>query len=996
MRRFLLYVCLILMPLAGHASVPVGSEAQYYVQSACEGQTPPLTRVRIVVGKAEKLNGKTFQWWEMTLERRTGGALGIKVLSERVPMTSDNGVGEIVRYIVSLAPDECLEYVDALSGKTLLPQIRSFRSEYLPHTYNDARYSGGFANSGRLLGHSLVRYINRPSFPNCDFLQPKVLRLRSDLRIGLRHDHHSIADESIPKDKRKWEALNKDEYAELIAAGANYVHPYGEAVNWVKNEPVYWYCAPSFPDDFYRSNFMATDSMFIDEPGIRFGWDEGVPGTIISPDIYANSVQMRVEEMELPRQRLFNKTDLANLGAMSGFYNPRDSWDTCLTFASCEQAGGAPCVVFEGRYVKRGYGWVPEILLGESLSNLADKQQYDYFDAFMRGASRRNNAYWGTSVYPEGDPKMMLPAMVRAYDQGARNFWFWHDNSLDYKDCVRIIKGLSDHIKAHPRTQATTRATTAIVIPKGYVLNEFGVFGMNREAPSEGGASYGDISAAATFQGILCSRAGVEYDYVNDYSGITKAGYKQLIYVREDGKLDFVPQRKDKRAPKGLSLSLKPKLKDNIVERMNAKIDFVVSRSAKVAVDGNIADWSNASWITMSGEKYLYGDNYKIDLSLKIPETATPKSDQKYLGFTWDGISDDYRAKYHIEGWQPDQVVVTSILPNSAASAAGLREGDVIYDFNNRKLRWGFELWGFVDQLKKSPGADIKLKIKRPGLDHVNGPSDLSARVAYMLDDKNLYFAADVTDDVQVQTMRPCDFWMNDSIQIGFDPTMLHKDGYGENEHEIGFGFLNSKPIAYRWQGRRGQAVTEMKNVPISIKRVSGRTIYEAAIPLSELAPLSPDMWRQAGMCVVINDSDDGNSRKARLELATGAMTAGKKLNLFPVFEFEPSKDQSKVSAAIIWNKRSLVSGGSAEITIAVSSPKTTGAKVVAKLTSLDDPATKPVISQTKLPITLDTKEFTLKVSTQSPPGRYRLTVEVIAPNGTVAAKDSLPVYVYR
>ncbi len=1004
-----------LVALAGPAAA---NEAQYRVQSAAEGQTPPVTRVRIVAGSSERVRGLDCRWWEMTLVKPDGAALGVKALSERVPMTSAKGVGQIVRYMYLPPGGGCLDYRDALSDSALLPELAIFRAEFLPRPYTAAAWRDGFANSGRLLGHALARSNIRGDFPRLDFSRRKILRIRSDLLIGAQADQRDDYDLSVPAEKRKMRPLNEQEFAEMIAAGANYFRPSPDLAPSLAERPVFYSWQGVFPDDFYRSNF-APGRMFIDEPGIRFGWDSHVPGSQISPEIFANAITMRVAEAARLANRAFTAAGSEAAGAMPAYCNPFPSWETFVWTAHAQLAGGAAGLVYEGRFVKRGYGWAPEMLLGEGLEALSDRQQYDHFDSFLRGAARRFGGWWGTSVYPEGDRAMMVPALIRAYDQGARAFWFWGDPNLPYLWRIEVLKGLSQHIRSHPR-RPRAQADTAIVLPAGFIPNENGIFGVQREELTPQGASYGDIAAAAMFEGILLSRAGVEYDTTFDDGMAEKLGYRQLIYIRPDGSLDFHPARPGKRAPKGLELLVTPETgpgtsgaaaQQTLAEsrpglaplKGEAGSDRPAGESAPVLLpriesaraDCSFEEWPQSAWFDLQGEPYIFGDNYTLEMSLKVPDSAKPDDPQDYLGFTWDQISPEYRAKYHLEGYTADEVVVTSLRPGSAADAAGLREGDVILFFNEKNIRWAFEVWGRVADHKKLPGRSIRLKVRRGGLDRYNGPSDLCARAALAWGGGALHFAADVSDDVHTQTMRGVDFWKNDCVQVGLDPAFARSGDYGENGHEISFALTPGGPVAFRSHGRRGQPTGVMENVKLAIQRRGGRTLYEASIPFSELAPMHPALWGSIGMNVVVNDSDDGQERRQRLELRPGAMTAGKKLDQFAVAGFDDAAS-SGFGAAIFWKKRCVGPGGAAELAVKLTSPSTQRARIRTALASLDDPKTPPAISETALDAGPVPRTFALRATTGSPPGRYRLSVEVITKDGQLAARDSLPVYIYR
>jgi hypothetical protein len=141
------------------ARVAPGIEAQYWLSAASEGHTPPVKRMRLVAQESERLDGKRYQWWEMTMEKtEEPGLLGVRALSSEVPLTSPEAPGEIVRYILRLSDGTCYEYRDEQTGRALLPTcIIDWAGKFLPKPAPDARYPGGFATSGTLLGQPLVR-----------------------------------------------------------------------------------------------------------------------------------------------------------------------------------------------------------------------------------------------------------------------------------------------------------------------------------------------------------------------------------------------------------------------------------------------------------------------------------------------------------------------------------------------------------------------------------------------------------------------------------------------------------------------------------------------------------------------------------------------------------------------------------------------------------------------------------------------------------------------
>lgn len=1004
-RIAILTIMLCLLSCAAYSSVDNGSRAQYYVQPAMEGQTPPIVRIQIVAGKTEEVDGELYQWWEMIAEKSEGDAFGIRVLSREVAMTSFSSPGNIVRYIYAPCDGAVLDYRDERTEKALLP-AGGLMSDLLPHSANTTKYTDGFATTGRILGHVLIRSRLRDDFPKISFNEPKVLILRSDLLIGSQADIRQDEDPSVSPMDRPQKPYTRADYEEMIAAGANYFGPQGEIRLWLQEQPVFWRGTPHFPDDFYRSNWVP-GRMFLDEPMIRFGWNQHVPSTPLSPEMVSEAILNRVAAMETPSERVIETSNYAEIGDMELIAPPTAVWDTEYHSAWYQMAGGASGFVHEGRYRERGYGWSPENLFGEGLENLTNRDMFDYYYAFMRGAARTFGGWWGTAIYSESDPKYRIPAIINAYDKGARAIWFWTYADVDFANQIRMIKALTTYAHLHPRPnidELVKKARVGIVLPPGYMISDQGIRGMDPEQINDKGVSYGDIACAAIWEGIICSRRGLEYDFLVDHQGIERMGYEQLYFIQSDGTIRAIPARRDSRAPKGLELSLAP-TEIPIIAHSLAASEYRITRSRGIRLDGDFSDWAGVNWISMDGYPYVFHDNYFTTVTVTVPEWVKPDSDRSYLGFTYEQMTPELRRKYRLEFWPTENAtVVTSVTPGSPAEQGGLRVGDAILEMNSRRAIWAFQVWGFVDDYRKHPGEKIEFKVKRPGVEYYSGSSDLSAKLAFAVDDNNFYIAAEVKDDVLdtfadewslLNTIMPA-VRMRDCVQIGLDPVCERlPDSYGENGHEIGLGMRDGKGVAWRWKGRRGQPKADIASAQVVVKRNGDKTLYEAAIPIWEIAPFNPDIWPRCAMDIVVNDTDGSELRQSRLELKTWAMTDGKHPAEFAIFECEPSMDTQKISAAVFWQKRCLQPGGHISLSIVASSPDSKQARIQTVLSSLDDTNAKPVRSEINLPTSPDAKAYMLKVSTQSPPGRYILAVRVTDPSGKVVARDQLPVYVY-
>jgi len=988
-KKNLLIVALFLSLVTSvDAAVKPGQIAHYQVWG---GNEPPITDAWIIVDRPETINNKAYQWWRLIIQKADGSALGLKALSEHVPMTWSGGIGEVIRYIYSPGPGVVLEYVDESTKRALLPSL-DFKNNFLPKPSLDARYQDGFATAGSFLGQMVRKLQEAGDYPEISFANVKLLEIRTDFIIATSR---TFKDDGMPPPPGKeWNFVdwNQDDIKAMIAAGFNYFLTTPKIRPFIENEPVFYSGPMTFPDDYYRSNHLAAE-MFIDEPGIRLGFK----GYAAGPEVVAEALRHKTYEEQPPSKRF-----IGQFGNMELYRPLAPSWETEYCTAFHQLQAGAAGIIHEGRYIHRGYGWDPEVLFGQGVDGLSDRDQLNFVYAFLRGAARAFNVPWGTSLYGQSDPALRLPAFVRAYEMGAKYLWFWtcdHDHHMPFTEQLKLAKQICKYAKAHPRADQKTmlrQAEVGIVLPAGYIFNWYAPWGVKRDQLTPGGATYGEVLAAAAWEGILCSRKGIEFDFLVDHPGIDKLGYKRLIWAREDATLKSVPPLQEKRAPRGLTLQVTPKKENLITSHQALETGHTIPRAERISVDGDLSDWNTIQWTKLGRDKW-FGESIDMKLSIEAPGDGSVSKESTYLGMTLEPMSDDLKAKYAVEAWihEPFQVI-TKLEPGSPAERAGLREGDALASIGNIPLKDEHHLYAASEKYKNTPGALIPVQLRRSGRLEYGGDADLSAEYAFALDDDYLYFAARVRDDKHVQAKAGTEIWMHDSIQLAFDPILERTKDIGYNTHKIGFALKNGKVVTWRWDGRRGHPIGELRNCKVQVVRNGDLTIYEAAVPFSELMPMCPGLWPKIGVNIVVNDSDDrSKGRKGRLELVYGASTRGNHPDQFIVFECASPVDQTRVWGAFTWVKRAMKVGDAAEVTVGFRSPKTQYAVIRVELSSRDTPDTKPAVKQTKVPVSDQPTEYTLKVFSQSPPERYRLKVSLLDPTGRVIMKDAIDVFIY-
>jgi hypothetical protein len=144
-----------------------------------------------------------------------------------------------------------------------------------------------------------------------------------------------------------------------------------------------------------------------------------------------------------------------------------------------------------------------------------------------------------------------------------------------------------------------------------------------------------------------------------------------------------------------------------------------------------------------------------------------------------------------------------------------------------------------------------------------------SADIRLQYDDKALYLLAVVNDDKHVQPYHGEDVWQGDNIQLAVDARhsawQALDDGKTPTYAEIGLSRTTTGDEAYRWLWRPGLC----KGIAFVSKREGNTTIYEAAMPWSEIGPEQPKRGDLIGFSLLVN-ANDGDGRDGWLEMFSG------------------------------------------------------------------------------------------------------------------------------
>jgi hypothetical protein len=165
----------------------------------------------------------------------------------------------------------------------------------------------------------------------------------------------------------------------------------------------------------------------------------------------------------------------------------------------------------------------------------------------------------------------------------------------------------------------------------------------------------------------------------------------------------------------------------------------------------------------------------------------------------------------------------------------------------------------------KSPTIDLsKGNVKVNGY---NGADDLSGSVWLNYDNDYFYLTAKIKDNIHAFPATDVNMWNNDSIQFAISNGLPGED---PNYYEYGISQTSAGSQIYRWIAPVGVAKGLVTNGEVQVTRDEGQklTVYELALPWSELVPIMTD-GGVFNFSLLVNDND-GNQRRGFIEWGGG------------------------------------------------------------------------------------------------------------------------------
>lgn len=167
------------------------------------------------------------------------------------------------------------------------------------------------------------------------------------------------------------------------------------------------------------------------------------------------------------------------------------------------------------------------------------------------------------------------------------------------------------------------------------------------------------------------------------------------------------------------------------------------------------------------------------------------------------------------------------------------------------------------------------------------GDDDMSCYFALGWDENNLYFAAEVHDDIHINEQSGELIWNGDCIQIGVDPELQRSSTAG-TWYELGIALTSGGVMTAKFgnliispPSGSGKSDSSEKSVVRNEKKKI--TYYEWKIPKSDILPITLQAGKEIGFGLVVNDNDFGKGQEGWLKWGegNGGICLGKNAGLF-------------------------------------------------------------------------------------------------------------------
>jgi len=528
----------------------------------------------LALGPLEEKNNINFQWLHLQATKSNEEQFNVWLLTDGYPPANLSAARETTaRYILQEGTNKPLEFLSKFSAEAVLPSLGAWKHLF-PRTAASVSSYDLFAKQVELLGNTYLLEKLDDSEKMTQPIDIKTLELLPDVLIGVPHNTKQ-KDETRRYDDSDYELtrLTQNDYNQMIKAGMNCLRVDKEQAGWINCRNVfYWGIGVkglNYPECLYRSNYLGP-VLFLDEPAVctrdhvirpRLRKDQEYRESI-TPQIVLDEFRNYFYQAKYKRnptvllRGLSSRPDV-DPGEMEFLQQNLYTWETMISSALHQLGEGnsAPpsAMVFEPPGRIGTLRTLPEMNMAYLCQIPVDnpKNLIGIIYGFLRGAARLTNKGWGTSIYGQVDRADSYWFLTHAYDLGASRFFFWDTHRLacvPFNECLALAKNLRAHAESYPYRdlrKLRQAAEVAILLPAGYNLghvymgrgNLWGLGELNLERENREGVKYRTVMGNFFTEIERCIRMGVAYDLFWDIEGYEFPGYREVVRIREDGKV---------------------------------------------------------------------------------------------------------------------------------------------------------------------------------------------------------------------------------------------------------------------------------------------------------------------------------------------------------------------------------------------------------------------------------------------------------------------------
>jgi beta-glucosidase len=169
--------------------------------------------------------------------------------------------------------------------------------------------------------------------------------------------------------------------------------------------------------------------------------------------------------------------------------------------------------------------------------------------------------------------------------------------------------------------------------------------------------------------------------------------------------------------------------------------------------------------------------------------------------------------------------------------------------------------WSLSD-VQGGPSVDLG---NWEGVGSPQAPAGLAGKVWFDWDSTNLYVTADITDNNFSEPATGGNIWQGDGVQVaatsgvpGSSATV--STASTEGHYEYGAALTPDGAQVYRWTAPTGQPTGSVTDAAVHVTRddATNTTLYELALPWSDLTSVQPSTNAVFSISALLNDTDDG------------------------------------------------------------------------------------------------------------------------------------------